>query len=236
MIEGSGFGAVYGSGFGAGYGSRSRRSKKYGSEGSGCECGSRSATLLKTKLWRQVDERICQQLISQMSRRFLHLRKNWIAWSLDLPLCSCTRRPGIINPHPCPLSIFCIRYGAHRKFALRVSCVLISFVNSNGSHLAEKKSHELSKFLLLEKNIIYLPLNNNLPGCMELMRFTRKLMILEDISGGRIKAEAKFMNVQFRWGFWAYSWEFSDLRFPYTMFTLQTSIKPLLLKVGWGGE
>jgi hypothetical protein len=29
--------------------------------------------------------------------------------------------------------------------------------------------------------------------------------------------------------------EFSDMRFPYTMFTLQTSFKPLLLKVGGGG-
>jgi hypothetical protein len=34
-----------------------------------------------------------------------------------------------------------------------------------------------------------------------------------------ISAEAELMNVQFSWGFW----EFSDLRFPYTMFTLQTS-------------
>jgi hypothetical protein len=42
------------------------------------------------------------------------------------------------------------------------------------------------------------------------------------------------MNVQFRWGFWAKSWDFSDLRFPYAMFTLQTSFKPLLLK-GEGG-
>ncbi len=31
--------------------------------------------------------------------------------------------------------------------------------------------------------------------------------------------EAEFMNVKFRWGFWAYFWEFSGLRFPYTMFT-----------------
>ncbi len=34
--------------------------------------------------------------------------------------------------------------------------------------------------------------------------------------------EAEFMNVQFRWGFWAWSWEFSDLRCPYTLLTLQT--------------
>ncbi len=33
--------------------------------------------------------------------------------------------------------------------------------------------------------------------------------------------------------FWAYSWKFSDLRFPYTMFTLQFSFKPLLLKGRW---
>ncbi len=46
------------------------------------------------------------------------------------------------------------------------------------------------------------------------------------------------MNVQFRWGFWAKSWEFSDFRFPYTMFTLKTSLKPLKLKGegGGGGE
>ena len=31
--------------------------------------------------------------------------------------------------------------------------------------------------------------------------------------------------------FWAYSWEFSDLRFPYTMFTLQTSYIPILLNL-----
>jgi hypothetical protein len=48
------------------------------------------------------------------------------------------------------------------------------------------------------------------------------------------KSEAEFMNVKFRWGFWT-SWEFSDLRFPYTMFTLQTSFKPLFLK-GWGSK
>jgi hypothetical protein len=42
-------------------------------------------------------------------------------------------------------------------------------------------------------------------------------------------------NLQFRRGFWAKSWEFSDLRFLYTMFTLQTSFKPLLLR-GGGGE
>jgi hypothetical protein len=44
--------------------------------------------------------------------------------------------------------------------------------------------------------------------------------------------EAEFMNVQFRCGFWASSSEFSDLRFPYTMFTLHTSFKPFLLKEG----
>ncbi len=38
-----------------------------------------------------------------------------------------------------------------------------------------------------------------------------------------ISAEAEFMNVQFRWGFWALSWEFSDIR---------TSFKPLLLEGG----
>ncbi len=42
------------------------------------------------------------------------------------------------------------------------------------------------------------------------------------------------MNVQFRWDFWTLlSWEFSDLRFPYIMSTLQTSFKPLLPKE-WG--
>ncbi len=48
--------------------------------------------------------------------------------------------------------------------------------------------------------------------------------------------EAEFMNVQFRWGFWAYSWDFSDLRFPYTMFILQTIFNPLLLGGGGGGS
>ncbi len=48
------------------------------------------------------------------------------------------------------------------------------------------------------------------------------------------RSEAEFMNVQFRWGFWT-SWEFSDLRFPCTMFTLQTSFKPLFIK-GWGSK
>ncbi len=47
--------------------------------------------------------------------------------------------------------------------------------------------------------------------------------------------EAEFMNVQFRWGFWAQSGEFSDLRFPYTILKLQTSFKPLLLGGGGGG-
>ncbi len=47
--------------------------------------------------------------------------------------------------------------------------------------------------------------------------------------------EAEFMNIQFRWGFWAWSWEFSDLRFPYTMFSLQTSFNPLFLGGGGGG-
>ncbi len=48
------------------------------------------------------------------------------------------------------------------------------------------------------------------------------------------KPEAEFMNVQFRSGFRAWSWEFSELRFPYTMLRIQTIFKPLLLK-GWGG-
>jgi hypothetical protein len=44
------------------------------------------------------------------------------------------------------------------------------------------------------------------------------------------------MNLQFRRGFWAKSWVFSDLRFPYKMFTLQTSFKPLLLGGGGGDK
>ncbi len=47
---------------------------------------------------------------------------------------------------------------------------------------------------------------------------------------------AKFMNVHFLWGFWASSWEFSDLRFLCTMITLQTSFNPLLLKGGGGSK
>ncbi len=46
-------------------------------------------------------------------------------------------------------------------------------------------------------------------------------------------SEAEFINVLFLWGFLAYSWDFSGLRFPYTMFTSQTSFKPLLQ--GGGG-
>ncbi len=44
--------------------------------------------------------------------------------------------------------------------------------------------------------------------------------------------EAEFMNIQFRWGFWLKSWEISDWIWgsPYTMFTLPTNFKPLLLK------
>ncbi len=47
--------------------------------------------------------------------------------------------------------------------------------------------------------------------------------------------KAEFMNEQFRWGFWALFWEFSDLGFPDTMLTLQTSFKSPLLKAGEGG-
>ena len=42
------------------------------------------------------------------------------------------------------------------------------------------------------------------------------------------------MNIQFYWRFWAQSWEFSDLRFPYKMFTFQTSFKPFLIRGGGG--
>ncbi len=42
--------------------------------------------------------------------------------------------------------------------------------------------------------------------------------------------ETEFMNVQLCWGFWAQSWGFSDFRVPYAMFSIQTSLKPLLLK------
>ncbi len=47
--------------------------------------------------------------------------------------------------------------------------------------------------------------------------------------------EDEFMNMQFRWGFWAQSQEFSDFRYPYTMFTFQTSFKTLVLWGGGGG-
>ncbi len=46
--------------------------------------------------------------------------------------------------------------------------------------------------------------------------------------------EAEFIIVQFRWGSWALSWEFSDLRFQFTMFTLQTSSSHLCS--GGGGR
>ncbi len=58
---------------------------------------------------------------------------------------------------------------------------------------------------------------------------TNKKKILKDKPLKPLKrSEAEFMNVQFRWGFGAKSWEFSDL------LTLQTSLKPLLL--GEGGD
>jgi hypothetical protein len=50
------------------------------------------------------------------------------------------------------------------------------------------------------------------------------------------RPEAEFMNVQFRWGVWAQFWEFSDLKFPDTMFALQMSFKPFSLGGGGGGQ
>jgi hypothetical protein len=44
--------------------------------------------------------------------------------------------------------------------------------------------------------------------------------------------EAEFMNVQF---VEVSGYDLKSLRFPYTMFTLQTSFKPLLLGGGGGG-
>jgi hypothetical protein len=38
-------------------------------------------------------------------------------------------------------------------------------------------------------------------------------------------SEAKFMNVQICWGFWAKSWDFFRRRLMYTMFTLQSTIQ-----------
>jgi len=35
--------------------------------------------------------------------------------------------------------------------------------------------------------------------------------------------EAEFMTIQFLWGFWAYSWEFWELRFPYTFTMFHTT-------------
>ena len=58
--------------------------------------------------------------------------------------------------------------------------------------------------------------------------------ILWYVSGGLAVASQKPKS-------WMYNfvevfdfWQFSDLRFPYTMFTLHTSFKPLLLKAGGG--
>ncbi len=59
------------------------------------------------------------------------------------------------------------------------------------------------------------------------------------MKGGREKildlsyTEAEFMNVDFRLGFWGIILRVLRLEFTYTMFTLQTSFKPLLLKRGW---
>jgi hypothetical protein len=47
--------------------------------------------------------------------------------------------------------------------------------------------------------------------------------------------EAEFMNVQFRWGFGASSWEFSDLMFPYTYNVYITNqFKTTFAQGGWG--
>jgi hypothetical protein len=105
----------------------------------------------------------------------------------DYPFMYVVQEPGITHPHPCPLSIFCIRYGAHRKSSLPVPCVLISLTASTAPSYSRKRVLKLSKFLLLKKHIIY----NNLLGCMQLMRFTRKLMILEDISGGSDQSRSR---------------------------------------------
>ncbi len=64
------------------------------------------------------------------------------------------------------------------------------------------------------------PWNLHIPN----QQFRNSLGTVEVVEGPN--PEAEFINVQFRWGF-------SELRFPYTMFTLQTSFQPLLLQ---GGE
>ncbi len=48
--------------------------------------------------------------------------------------------------------------------------------------------------------------------------------------------EAEFMIGQFRWGFCAQSWEFSDLRFPCTIIILQIGFEPLFFAQGGGGN
>ncbi len=50
-----------------------------------------------------VDGQVYQQLVFQaVNRCFLRLGRNWVAWALGLPLCSCTGRPGYYSSPPLP--------------------------------------------------------------------------------------------------------------------------------------
>ncbi len=114
------------------------------------DSGSGSAALSKQRYEDRVDGQIYQQLISQMSRRFLRLWKNWVACSLGFPQCSCTGRPGIIHPRPFPL--FHFLHPKRRSPEVCSTCSLCPYFLCQQQRLPaiRKKCPKLSKFLLLE--------------------------------------------------------------------------------------
>jgi hypothetical protein len=118
------------------------------------------------------------------------------------PSCSCTGRPGYYSSPLLPSVHFL--HPIQRSPEVCSTCSLCPYFLCQQQRLlaSRKKSPKVSKFLLLEieekkLNLSTVPLKNNLLGCMQLMRFTRKLMILEDISGAGSKLKPNLWTYNF---------------------------------------